>query len=143
MRTAQRRTTERGFTLLEVLVATAIMGITVAGIMNGLATASRNVSRLTQYDRAGILARSKMDELLEDNTLKRNTPIQGMFTPQATGGVEAGWKAQLTPFETMTAGGGGYWLVERIALEIWWMDGPTRRSFALDGYRRGTAQGAQ
>ena len=57
---------QSGFTLLEVLVATLIMGIAVAGILSGMAGASRNAARLTDIDRATLLAKQKMDELLLD-----------------------------------------------------------------------------
>jgi general secretion pathway protein I len=127
---------ERGFTLLEVLVATAIMGIAVAGVLNGLAVASRNASRLTQYDRATILARQVMDTLLADDTLSRKLPVEGRFAPEQSGGVEAGWRASVTPFESLPGSGPGTVVVDQIRLEVWWMDGPTRRSFAVDGYRR-------
>jgi hypothetical protein len=33
------------------------------------------------------------------------------------------------------------WVIDRIELEIWWMDGATRHSFTLEGYRRSTFQG--
>ena len=62
---------QRGFTLLEALVATMIMGIAVAGILDALAASSRNVARLTQADRAVLLARTKMDELLANDGLPR------------------------------------------------------------------------
>jgi prepilin-type N-terminal cleavage/methylation domain-containing protein len=130
---------ERGFTLLEVLVATAIMGIVVAGVMSGLTTASRNAARLTQYDRATILARATMDELLSTK-LRRGVALEGRYAPEAVGGAEAGWRAMAAPFETLDASGTGYWVFERVSLEVWWMDGATRRSFSLDGYRRGTQQ---
>ena len=133
-----KRRNEAGFTLLEVLVATAIMGIAIAGVMSGLAQSSRNASRLTQYDRATLLAQQKMNELLVDDSLSRKMPIEGLFPPAQTGGIPAGWRARVAPFES---GGGqlgpGAWVVDRVELEIWWMDGLTRRSFSLDGYRRG------
>jgi general secretion pathway protein I len=127
---------ERGFTLLEVLVATAIMGIAVAGVLNGLAVASHNASRLTQYDRATILARQVMDQLLTDDTLSRKLPVEGRFAPAQSGGLEAGWRASVTPFESLPGSGPGSVVLDQIRLEVWWMDGPTRRTFAVDGYRR-------
>lgn len=132
-----KRGGQLGFTLLEVLVATAIMGLTVAGVMSGLASATRNAARVTQYDRASMLARSKMDELLVDETLPRDHAVSGRFEGPQSGGVEAGWQAQLSTFESVVDNPGtGSWVVERIQLEIWWMDGATRRSFSLEGFRR-------
>ena len=54
----------RGFTLLEVMVATTIMGIAVVTLLSALSTSVRNATRLTDYDRAVLLARAKMDALL-------------------------------------------------------------------------------
>ncbi len=128
---------ERGFTLLEVLVATAIMGIAVAGAMSGLAASVRNASRITQYDRAAMLARAKMDELLADETTPRNRMTGAPFKLTETGGVQAGWQARVVPFETngpeIVPGAP---VVERIELEIWWLDDTLRRSFTMEGIRR-------
>ncbi|MEO5923493.1 MAG: type II secretion system protein [Bryobacteraceae bacterium] len=129
---------ERGFTLLEILVATAIMGIAVAGVMGGLAASVNNAARITQYDRAAMLARMKMDELLADQAVPVNKQLGDNFRPIETGGVQAGWQARVVPFETAAAEiTPGALAVERIELEIWWMDGATRRSFSLEGIRRG------
>lgn len=132
---------ERGFTLLEILVATAIMGIAVAGVMSGLAASARNAARLTEYDRAAMLARGKMDELLRDENTPRGQFFGGPFQRIETGGVEAGWQARVVAFETEQPvtgppPGPGSVVVDRVELEIWWMDGATRRSFALEGIRR-------
>ena len=131
---------QRGFTLLEVLVATLIMGIAVAGLLNGLASSTRNAARLTEYDRASLLAKSKMDELLADHTIPRKIPISGVFDPALTGGVQAGWGATVNPMEQSPAGGVGRWVVDQVVLEVWWMSGPpsapVRRSFSLEGFRR-------
>jgi general secretion pathway protein I len=131
---------KRGFTLLEVLVATAIMGIAVAGILNTISAAAHNAARLTQYDRAVLLAKSKMDELLAEPKLQRNAPMGGEFDSVRTGGVPCSWRAQIHPFETAPGAITGYWVVDRIELEIDWMDGATKHSFSLEGFRRGILQ---
>ena len=131
-----RRPQQRGFTLLEALVATMIMGIAVAGIMNALSASSRNVARLTQADRAVLLARTKMDELLVNDTLPRKIFMEGRFNAAEAGAMDAGWRTRVTPIEFAPEATDLNWVVDRIELEIWWMDGATRRSFSLEGYRR-------
>jgi len=131
-----RKKQQRGFTLLEALVATMIMGVAVAGILEALAVSSRNVTRLTQSDRAVILARTKMDELLVNDGLIRKTDLGGLFSPAEAGAMTAGWRARVTPVEAAPAATERNWVIDRITLEIWWMDGSTRRSFSLEGYRR-------
>jgi prepilin-type N-terminal cleavage/methylation domain-containing protein len=128
-----QHTNQRGFTLLEVLVAAVIMGLAVAGAMSAIASSSRNASRLTQYDRAVTLARQKMDELLVDRNAPRNLPLSGNWDPPIP---NAGWNARVTPFEAPPGAGVGGGVLDRVELEIWWMDGQTRRAFTLEGFRR-------
>ena len=56
--------TSRGFTLLETLVAVAVLGTAVAALMGGISGSLRNVGRAEDYQRAVLLARSQMNELL-------------------------------------------------------------------------------
>jgi hypothetical protein len=51
-----------------------------------------------------------------------------------------GWRARVMPFETAPGAGPGNWVVDRVELEIWWMNGAYRRSFMLDGFRRSLLQ---
>ena len=127
---------QRGFTLLEALVATMIMGIAVAGILDALAASSRNVARLTQSDRAVVLARSKMDELLVNDALPRQVFMEGQFPASQAGAMTSGWRARVTAIEAAPEANDLNFVIDRVELEIWWMDGATRRSFSLEGYRR-------
>ena len=129
---------ESGFTLLEVLVAALVMGIAVAGVLAGLAGAARNAARLTEYDRATVAAKAKMDELLADRDAPRNQQMQGVFDPSVAGETKMGWRARVSPFEKLP--GFGSWGVDRIELEVWWMQGEARHTFDLEGFRRNIMQ---
>ena len=133
-----RATRRRGFTLLEVLVATVIMGIAVVGLLSGISTSMRNASRITDYDRAVLVARAKMDALLAESNLPKQLILEGPFDPALMGGAEAGWRARVTPFEGPPHMGPGMPVLERVELEVWWMAGVNRRTFTLEGFRRHT-----
>jgi general secretion pathway protein I len=126
----------RGFTLLEVLVATLVMAIAVAGLMSAISTSLRNAARLTDHDRAVLLGHQKMDELLISTGLQKGVAFQGTWGPEVTGGLDMGWLARLTPFEVPKASGVGRPFLERVELQIWWMNGSQRRSFTLQGLHR-------
>ncbi len=126
----------RGFTLLEVMVATLIMAVAVTGLLSALSTSLRTASRLTDYDRATLLARQKMDELMVATHLQKIAPFEGTWGPEVTAGLRTGWRARITPFEMPPGASAGTAFLERIEVEIWWMNGDQRRSFQIDGFRR-------
>jgi general secretion pathway protein I len=126
---------ERGFTLLEMMVATVILAVAVVGLLSALSGATRNAARLTDYDRAVQLARLRMNELLVDQRFPLNTAMGAPFDRDLAGGMDAGWRARITNFEMPPAPAPGETSLQRLELEVWWMSGGLRHSFTLDGYR--------
>jgi type II secretion system protein I len=126
---------ESGVTLLEMIVATTILAIAVVGLMAGLSGTTRNAARLQDYDRAVQLGRTRMNDLMLDIRMPRNTLVSGTFDRSQSGGLDAGWRARLTQFAlppVMQVGSAG---LDRVELEIWWKSGATTRTFTLDAYR--------
>ena len=58
-----------GFTLLEVLVAMALLGIAVAALMSGLSGSLRNLARTEAYEKAVLVGRAQLNRLLIEQTL--------------------------------------------------------------------------
>lgn len=129
---------QRGFTLLEVIVATLIMAIAVTGLLSALSASMRNAARLTDHDRAALLARQKMDELLSASKLPLRTELDGGWDPSLTSGLRAGWHARTMPYEMVPNPQPGYFALERVELTVWWMNGDNRRTFMLEGFKRAT-----
>lgn len=136
-RSADSAARRAGFTLLEVLVATAIMGIAVAGLLGNLTASVSNAARLTDSDRAALLARRKMDEILIEKRLPLIVEFAGPFAPELTGGRDSGWRARVLPFEFQGAGPvPGQPMLEQIQLEVWWMmKSGERRVIQLEAFR--------
>jgi general secretion pathway protein I len=124
----------RGFTLLEVLVATSIMAIAVVGLLSALSSSLSNANRLTDHDKAALAARRKMDELLLASRLPRMQVMEGPLDPVADG-LEGGWRAEVFPFEAAPNVGPGMVVFDRVECEIWWTRAGQRKSFALEAYK--------
>ena len=88
----------RGFTLLEVMLAVVIMGIVVVLIMNLFSGALRNQKIGTEYLKASILARTKMDKILLSSDIEPGES-QGEFDPPYN---NYSWKTKISPV-SMTA----------------------------------------
>jgi general secretion pathway protein I len=131
------RSPRAGFTLLEVLVATVIMGIAVTGLLVGLTQSARNAGRLAAYDRAVMLARTKMNDLILDVNLPFEGSIESSFPADQADGTPSGWKASIRPYDIPPNAGPGTLILQEIALEVWW-EPPTggRRTMHLETYRQ-------
>jgi hypothetical protein len=107
------------------------MAIAVTGLIVGLSQSVRNAERLSEYDRAAMLARTKMNDLL----LAADLPFEG----EVNGTIDrkTGWRAAIRPYDVPPDAGPGTAILQQIALEIWWQ--PTagsKHTLQLAGYRR-------
>jgi len=127
---------QRGFTLLEVLVASVIMGIAVVGLLSALSASMRNAARLAEYDRVQMVARARMDSILVESRWPKFAVTEGVIDPILLGGAQGGWRARITPFEAPPNPAANTLVLDRVELEIWWMAGDRRRSFSLEAFRR-------
>jgi general secretion pathway protein I len=121
---------QRGFTLLEMLIATVIMAVAVTGVLAALSTSVRNAARVTDRDRASVLARRKMDELLIEKRLPRHMMLQGVYDGSS------GWKARVTPFEVPANPTPGTPILDRIEVQVWWVNAGRTLTFDAEGFRR-------
>jgi general secretion pathway protein I len=128
----------RGFTLLEMIVATTIMGIAIAGLLSGISGATQNAARLRDYDRVVQLARLRMNDLLADPKAPVNGAIEGFFPPELTGGLPSGWRAVISVAEKSPQPAVGDFALDRVVLEVWWEGGGKHQTFTLETYRRRT-----
>ncbi len=119
-----------GFTLLEMIVATAVMSIAVVGLLSLLSVTLSNAARVQQYDRAAMLARTKMNELLVQSPLPLGQPMAGQWDSST------GWTARAATFERPPNAVPGMTELVQINLEVWWIASGQRKSVKFDGFRR-------
>lgn len=125
-----RGSSQAGFSLLEMIVATALTGLTVVGLLSLTSQSLSNSARIREYDRAAMLARAQMDELLTVDPPRLNEPLAGAFDPLS------GWEARITPVEVDYNAAAGGTLLARVDLTIWWQSDGRRKTFPLEAYRR-------
>ena len=124
------RSTTRGFSLLEMIVATAILGIAIIGLMTLITTVLANAARIREYDRAAMLARTKMNQLLVEEPLPLGIDLSGKFE---TG---LGWEARVEPFFVPRILRVGRTMLVRIRLSVWWDSDGRRKRLKLESFRR-------
>ncbi|MCU0227203.1 MAG: type II secretion system GspH family protein [Bryobacterales bacterium] len=120
---------QRGFTLLEAMVATLIMAIAVVGLLSNISTSLNNASRLADYDQAALLAKRQMEQLMS-MPLQPGQPYSGTFPRTSDTDLQAGWQARVEPFEANPTGMGA--VLDRIVLQVWWIRNGQRRVMELE-----------
>ena len=121
-------TDERGFTLIEALVAFAILAATLVALYEAMGTGLKGIDRSAQVDKAVLVAESKLDELKALKVLPR-AALEGAVehTPYRWH-VEA--VADEMP-ETPELAASPVRL-QKIKLTVTWRDGAVSRQVAIE-----------
>jgi type II secretion system protein I len=128
--------TNSGFTLLEILVATAILGTAVAALFGLLSTALGNMQRLQAPSQALMLGQSRMNELLAAG-LEATVPMPLDQRVQGRWNGQFRWEALATRFNPPPNLAPGQLILVRIVLDVFWLPAPGKpeKKLSLESYQ--------
>ena len=114
---------QSGFSLLEMMVAVAILGLALGALYQAASGATRNVRTDERYAYAVELSRS----LLADNSV---VPISGHSN---SGETASGfrWEVFATPIERPRGSALSGGRLQRLEVSVAWFDGPRQREVRL------------
>ena len=115
--------TERGFSLLEMVVAMALLGVTLGAIYQAASGATRNVRADERYAYAVELGRSLLAE-------HSRVPIGGFEQSDVTAGGFS-WQVRSLPL-SLDRGGLAPGVLQQITVTVGWADGIRDREIQLD-----------
>ncbi|RYF08656.1 MAG: type II secretion system protein [Comamonadaceae bacterium] len=112
---------QRGMTLLELLVAFAILALSLGMLYRAMGSGARSAGDVERYQRAALLAESVM-------ALRDAVPEQGWRQSGESGGFR--WQVSSVPFATGLSGPTIPALHE-VAVVVTWSDGERYRNLEL------------
>jgi len=130
---------EAGFTLLEVLVATVVLGTAVAALFSLLSGSLSNARRLQGPEQAILLAHSQLNALLAaseqgraaESALPLDQRVQGRWNDQFR------WEAQARKVPTSRPSAPGETILVRIEFDAYWNTGTEagEKQLSLETYQ--------
>jgi type II secretory pathway pseudopilin PulG len=128
----RQRDSEEGFTLIETLVAFAIVALMLLPLLRSFSTGVASTSRADAVDGATVVAQSTIESLTPAAEAAKPTDVDvqqgayhvsGHVGPYAADDIDTGANLPLSPY--------------RISVTVSWSEGARTRSIALDAIRLG------
>lgn len=130
-----REVRERGFTLLEILVAVTILAVSFTAIFHLYGGTLRNIERSERHARAAVLGGEKLEELLAHRPFP---PVneQGVFP----GNPDYSYKTTVEEYKepvgrkekNVSRDAAERIALYRLAVRVEWKDGETAKEFSLN-----------
>lgn len=121
----KNKQSEDGFSLLEVIVALAIMAMGFVTVLQLFSGSIRSVSMSEQYLKGTTLAQSKMGELEMNNY--KVTEFEGIFSNEEN----YRWQLDISPYETKLNSADNNIQLSEVLLKVLWSDSIKMRSVEL------------
>lgn len=137
------RHADQGFTLIEVVLAITILGISYAAILGAFSGSLKLLRQASEYQNALLLARSKLDETWIDPSLD----IADQEAEEKYGGVTYAYKIEIRNIPLLEGA-----LkekvklpikLEEIAVEVFWGKSGSEKSYKLTSYKMSPVDPAQ
>lgn len=137
------RRADQGFTLIEVVLAITILGISYAAILGAFSGSLKLLRQASEYQNAILLARSKLDETWIDPSLD----IADQEAEEKYGGVTYAYKIEIRNIPLLEGA-----LkekvklpikLEEIAVEVFWGKSGSEKSYKLTSYKMSPVDPAQ
>lgn len=129
-----RSRSQKGFSLIEVLVATIILAVAVSALLANLSTSTSNLFRASDIDRLTFLSKRKMDELITVQAIPTGSAVQGTLGMDEKNKPMVGFSYTITPASGVSSISGER--LERVRLQTWLLSGPKKRIMQLESFRR-------
>lgn len=119
---------QKGFSLLEVLVAFVVMALTLGALFQVFGTGLRTTTAADEYVQAATLAQGRL-------ALAADTPpLETGFRQGAFEGTPFRWEQQIEPLQVDVPRPEGL-SAYRVSVRIWWVSGRGERELVLDTIR--------
>ena len=124
---------QRGFTLIEVIVAAAVLSIAATALFSLLSNSLSNIRKIEDVHHYQLAGEDIMGRVLLLSSLPAERPIEGSLAP-----LKARWVVTVTPWipkslESHPSGG-----LVKVSVEVLWPGRSGERSVKLEAIRSAT-----